>query len=53
MQGCKENKLELELELEKSYAYLCNFAVQGASLKDIYWKSGRTYQDDIPRDDSP
>ena len=41
---CEKNKLELE----KS-----DFAVQGASLKDMYWKNGQMYQNDILRDDSP
>ena len=31
---CKENKKELQEELEKNNAYWNNFAVNGASLKE-------------------
>ena len=47
---CEENKLELE---EKNDTYWNNFAVECASLKDHIWKSGKVYQDDILKDNSP
>ena len=50
---CEENKLELELELEKKWRLLNQICGWRSEFKGSYKKSGKTYQDDILKDDSP
>ena len=49
---CKENKLEWELE-EKKWCLLKQFCGWRCEFEGSYRKSGKVYQDDILKDDSP
>ena len=50
---CKENKLELEEELEKKQRLLKQFCGYGYEFEGSYRKNVVAYQDNVLKDDSP